>query len=105
MHDRPPLVHADAPPLALRASGQCNSRSDVIEETVRRTLIAAGRADACPPPKEFKGEAGAKLGIIDTVMVSARDALLQQPNASYEKLCESTSRLNAFNSIEVLMTT
>lgn len=80
-----------------------NARNDVVEQAVRKLMVEHGRGDDCPPPHVCKGEQGLQLGIVDSVMVSARDAYLQEPAASYEKMCELTTKLNAFNTIETLM--
>ena len=70
-------------------------------------MIAAGRAEHCPPLQELKGnkKLHGELSLIEQIGTSAKDALLQQPRGSYEKICELTAKLNAFHTIEVLLRT
>jgi carbonic anhydrase len=82
-----------------------NSRNDVIEEAVVRAMIEAGRGDDAPSSHEFKGQQDVHLGILDSVSSSVKDALLQEPNGSFERLCELTTKLNSYAAIETLIST
>jgi hypothetical protein len=81
-----------------------NSRNDVVEEVVKRAMTAVGRGEDAPQSHEFKGQQeGLELGILKSVHASAQDALLQEPLGSFDRLCELTVKLNAYNSIQTLV--
>jgi len=90
-----------APPLLVVLG---NSRNDVVEEVVKRAMTAVGRGEDAPQSHEFKGQQeGLELGILKSVHASAQDALLQEPLGSFDRLCELTVKLNAYNSIQTLV--
>ena len=80
-----------------------NTQNDVVEEAVIRAMTAQGRGDSCPKPKVFKGQQDAPLVLLDQMVKVARDALDQQPNATFIRLCELTTKLNMYQSIENMM--
>ena len=91
----------ELPPVVLILG---NTQNDVVEEAVIRAMTAQGRGDSCPKPKVFKGQQDAPLVLLDQMVKVARDALGQQPNATFIRLCELTTKLNLYQSIENMMT-
>ena len=91
----------ELPPVVLVVG---NTQNDVVEEAVIRAMTAQGRGDSCPKPKVFKGQQDAPLVLLDQMVKVARDALGQQPNATFIRLCELTTKLNLYQSIENMMT-
>ena len=92
----------ELPPPVVLILG--NTQNDVVEEAVIRAMTAQGRGDSCPKPKVFKGQQDAPLVLLDQMVKVARDALGQQPNATFIRLCELTTKLNLYQSIENMMT-
>ena len=90
----------ELPPVVLILG---NTQNDVVEEAVIRAMTAQGRGDSCPKPKVFKGQQDAPLVLLDQMVKVARDALDQQPNATFIRLCELTTKLNMYQSIENMM--
>eukprot|EP00900_Chrysochromulina_parva_P028097 jgi/Chrpa1/9921/Chrysochromulina_OHIO_Genome00021346-RA len=70
----------ELPPVVLVLG---NTQNDVVEEAVIRAMTAQGRGDSCPKPKVFKGQQDAPLVLLDQMVKVARDALDQQPNATF----------------------
>jgi carbonic anhydrase len=91
----------ELPPVVLVVG---NTQNDLIEEAVIRAMTAQGRGDSCPKPKVFKGQQDAPLVLLDQMVKVARDALDQQPNATFVRLCELTNKLNLYQTIEDMMT-
>ena len=91
----------ELPPVLLVVG---NTQNDVVEEAVIRAMTAQGRGNSCPKPKVFKGQQDAPLVLLDQMVKVARDALDQQPNATFVRLCELTNKLNLYQSIENMMT-
>jgi carbonic anhydrase len=90
----------ELPPVLLVVG---NTQNDVVEEAVIRAMTAQGRGNSCPKPKVFKGQQDAPLVLLDQMVKVARDALDQQPNATFVRLCELTTKLNMYQSIENMM--
>ena len=86
----------ELPPVVLVVG---NTQNDVVEEAVILAMTAQGRGNACPKPKVFKGQQDAPLALLDQMVKVARDALDQQPNATFIRLCELTNKLNLYQSI------
>jgi len=80
-----------------------NSANDVIEEAVRMAMKAAGRT---VPPSTFSYRPGVSvedLKLLQPVLLSANDALMANPTGTLLELCEDTAKLNAYKSIENLL--
>jgi len=66
-----------------------------------------GREEDVPPLRSTSaGRQGEEvMTIVRSLIPSARDAFLQQPHASFEKICATAAKLNVWNTIEALITT
>mmetsp|Transcript_108281 Transcript_108281/g.329145 ORF Transcript_108281/g.329145 Transcript_108281/m.329145 type:complete len:270 (+) Transcript_108281:117-926(+) len=66
-----------------------------------------GREEDVPPLRSTSaGRQGEEvMTIVRSLIPSARDAFLQQPHASFEKICATAAKLNVWNTIETLITT
>eukprot|EP00416_Gambierdiscus_australes_P017191 CAMPEP_0171071488 /NCGR_PEP_ID=MMETSP0766_2-20121228/10348_1 /TAXON_ID=439317 /ORGANISM="Gambierdiscus australes, Strain CAWD 149" /LENGTH=763 /DNA_ID=CAMNT_0011528031 /DNA_START=39 /DNA_END=2330 /DNA_ORIENTATION=- len=91
------LVEQVSPPVLL-IMGQ--SQNDVVESAVHAVMLEAGRTDIPfgTPSKTVTD----KLHLVNQVLPAAQDAIHEQPQASFETLCELTSQLSIWQSIEAV---
>mmetsp|Transcript_112142 Transcript_112142/g.362064 ORF Transcript_112142/g.362064 Transcript_112142/m.362064 type:complete len:744 (-) Transcript_112142:43-2274(-) len=70
-------------------------------------MALEGREEDVPPLRSTSaGRQGEEvMTIVRSLIPSARDAFLQQPHASFEKICVTAAKLNVWNTIEALITT
>lgn len=83
-----------SPPLLLVLG---LSQNDVMECAVKLAMVQAGRQDA---PTLGATE---ELSLVQQVLPAAQDALVEQPGASFKRLCELASQLSIWRSIEALL--
>jgi len=92
-----------APPLFIVLG---NSRNFVVESAVRLALMNSSRTIPMPPaPKIEIAWSEEDMDIVQEVMPAAKDAILQDPQASFHELTDTAGKLNVWNSIETLLTT
>ena len=83
---------AEMPPVLLVLG---NSMNELVDAAVIHAMRAAGRsADDIPDEPPHKGDPGAVIDLVDALAPAAHDALLQEPNGSFAKLCELACKLN-----------
>jgi len=95
-----------APPLLLVLG---NSKNAVVTDAVRKVMTEAGREAELPATKSSwlkfgSTEAGADLALVDEMTPVARDALLSEPHASFDKIVELAGKLNVWRTIETMLT-
>eukprot|EP00448_Togula_jolla_P019674 CAMPEP_0170574018 /NCGR_PEP_ID=MMETSP0224-20130122/3075_1 /TAXON_ID=285029 /ORGANISM="Togula jolla, Strain CCCM 725" /LENGTH=713 /DNA_ID=CAMNT_0010896645 /DNA_START=25 /DNA_END=2163 /DNA_ORIENTATION=- len=91
-----------SPPLVIVLG---NSDNFVVEAAVRCAMIEAGMTDVPQGPKLTGGYSEKDMGLVQHVLPSARDALLQHPHLQFKKLCELAAKLNVWNTVQVLLST
>jgi len=99
----------DAPPPLLLVLG--NSSNAVVTDAVRKAMTEAGRAAELPETRKswLSFSAAAPGGetdgaaLIDEMMPAARDAMIQEPRASFDRLCELAGKLNVWRTVETLV--
>jgi len=84
-----------------------NSNSEPIAAAMRVALEEKGLAPAdllpCPNKLDFIKEKD--MDLLEKLLPACRDALMQSPEASFAKLCQSAAKLNIWKTAETLMTT
>ena len=94
---------AEMPPVLLVMG---NSMNELVDYAVIHAMKAAGRsANEIPDKLPHKGpQMVDKLWVVHMLAPAAHDALLQEPNGSFAKLCELACKLNVWRTIELLLT-
>jgi len=95
----------DPAPTVLIVLG--NSNSEPIAAAMRVALEEKGvsPADLTPCPNKLDFVKEKDLDLIQKLLPACHDALMQSPQASFEKLCQSAAKLNIWKTAETLLTT
>jgi carbonic anhydrase len=80
-----------------------NSRNDVIEAAVRMAMENAGLPTPASTATFRNGVEVTDLKLLEPVILAAKDAIMANPTGTLDELCEFTAKLNAYKSIENLL--
>lgn len=101
------LASDQAPPLVMVMG---NSNNAAVTDAVRKAFTESGRASDLPKTRSawawFGGDTSEdkSSALVDEILPAARDALLQEPHSSFERLCELAGKLNVWRTVETLLT-
>jgi len=84
------LQQPEPPPLLLVMG---NSRNEVVEDAVR---LALGNTSGHPWEDS---------PVVKATLPAAQDAIVQDPGASFEDICDMAAKLNVWNTIEAMLVT
>lgn len=97
-------LNQSVPPPLMLVLG--NSGNVVVEAAVRIALVNSSHQVKEHVSLQTTVDTNEEeFDIVQEVLPSARDALLQDPHASFEELCDIAAKLNVWNTIETLLTT
>lgn len=100
------LGSAQAPPLLMVLG---NSKNAVVTDAVRKAMIEAGRSADLPETKSSwlrfsSSTEGTDNALVDEMLPIAKDAVVSEPQASFERLCDVAGKLNVWRTCESLLT-
>jgi len=100
------LSSDSAPPLLMVLG---NSKNAVVTDAVRKAMTAAGREAELPSTKSSwlsfgSTDESASVALVDEMLPVARDALISEPKASFDRLCEVAGKLNVWRTVETMLT-
>jgi len=99
------LASETAPPLVMVLG---NSNNAVVTDAVRKAMTEAGRGAELPSTKKSwlrfsSAEEADDVALVNEMMPVAKDALMSEPGASFERLCEVACKLNVWRTIETML--